>query len=328
MSVAANSPVTSTNVNTSFMSRTAATTSTVAAVTISSTTQSTTKDTGALIVDGGVGIEKNINVGGNAAITGTLDVTGNSALGGNLIVTGDLTVNGTTTTLNTSVVESEDNNILLNKGGNDASADGGGIDITRTSDNGTLRFDSSLTSKWKLGVASAMYEILTTGLNQTITGVKTFVSAIVGTEIATPSTPSAGLRKIYPKTDGWYDLDDGGVETKLGGGAPLLTGSRGSPQTITAAGGLAFTGSNYFNTWFVVGSVGGSIISANPQIAAAGTTGQRLKITGTSDTDYVQFADGTGLVTGGQTLRVGNNSVIVFEYDGTNWILESTNGLV
>ena len=40
-------------------------------VTFTDTTESTTKDTGAVVVDGGVGIEKNLNVGGAADITGT-----------------------------------------------------------------------------------------------------------------------------------------------------------------------------------------------------------------------------------------------------------------
>jgi hypothetical protein len=43
-------------------------------VTFNSTTQSTNKDTGALITQGGVGIEKNLNVGGNTKLTGTLEL--------------------------------------------------------------------------------------------------------------------------------------------------------------------------------------------------------------------------------------------------------------
>jgi hypothetical protein len=39
-----------------------------------------------------------------------------------------------------------------------------------------------------------------------------------GKEISKPSNPDAGYRRIYPKTDGWYDLDDEGVETLLGSG--------------------------------------------------------------------------------------------------------------
>jgi hypothetical protein len=51
-------------------------------------TQSTSKDTGALITQGGVGIEKNLNVGGDTKLTGTLeldssliDINGNTAVG-------------------------------------------------------------------------------------------------------------------------------------------------------------------------------------------------------------------------------------------------------
>ena len=51
---------------------------------INITTESTTKDTGALIVEGGVGIEKNLNVGGNVDIDLDLNVDG-----------GDITTNQT-----------------------------------------------------------------------------------------------------------------------------------------------------------------------------------------------------------------------------------------
>lgn len=230
--------------NAAFLSKTAATTATVAAVTISNTTQSTDKDTGALIIEGGVGVEKNLNVGGALAVTGAAAITGN------LTVTGDLTINGTNTTLNTSVIESEDNNILLNKGGNDASAESGGVDVVRTSDNGAFRFDSSLTSKWKLGLASAMYEVLVAGLAQTISGIKTFTAALGLAEVSTPATPSAGYRKLYAKTDGFYGLDSSGNEIKLGEGAYESYATAGGTKTLTAASAkyLFLTGSNTIET--------------------------------------------------------------------------------
>jgi len=43
-------------------------------VNISSTTQSTSSTTGALVVAGGVGIGKNLNVGENVGITGCVDI--------------------------------------------------------------------------------------------------------------------------------------------------------------------------------------------------------------------------------------------------------------
>lgn len=40
-------------------------------------------------------------------------------------------------------------------------------------------------------------------------------------QIATPATPSAGQRLLYPKTDGWYEKDSAGVESKVGPGIGL-----------------------------------------------------------------------------------------------------------
>jgi hypothetical protein len=56
-------------------------------------TESTTKDTGALIVEGGVGIEKNLNVGGS------FDLTGNQTITGNLTVEGNTTLGNASTDL-------------------------------------------------------------------------------------------------------------------------------------------------------------------------------------------------------------------------------------
>ena len=54
---------------------------------------------------------------------------------------------------------------------------------------------------------------------------------------STPSTPSTSIRRLYPKSDGWYDLDDAGTETKIGAGG---TGS-GLPDTFTGTAGEALS---------------------------------------------------------------------------------------
>jgi len=56
------------------------------------TTQSSTKNTGAVIVDGGVGIEKNLNVGGDTQVTGLSTFTGIGTFVSDLYVGGDLHV--------------------------------------------------------------------------------------------------------------------------------------------------------------------------------------------------------------------------------------------
>ena len=65
------------------------------AQTIPATTQSTSKDTGALVVEGGVGVEKNVNIGGNLGVAGTTALTGNTSVTGTLGVTGATNLSAT-----------------------------------------------------------------------------------------------------------------------------------------------------------------------------------------------------------------------------------------
>ena len=106
------------------------------AINIGDVTESTTKDNGALVVEGGVGIEKNLNVGGNLSITGhaTFDqvriqdnvistISGNELYldpypdglsnEGTVIVKGNLQVDGTTTSINSTTVDLNDPIIVL-----------------------------------------------------------------------------------------------------------------------------------------------------------------------------------------------------------------------
>ena len=106
------------------------------AINIGDVTESTTKDNGALVVEGGVGIEKNLNVGGTLSITGhaTFDqvkiqdnvistISGNELYldpypdglsnEGTVIVKCNLQVDGTTTSINSTTVDLNDPIIVL-----------------------------------------------------------------------------------------------------------------------------------------------------------------------------------------------------------------------
>jgi hypothetical protein len=114
------------------------------AINIGDVTDSTNKDNGALVVEGGVGIEKNLNVGGNATVAGVTTFTGSVTIGdvkidqniistvpgsngilyidpypdglsneGTVIIKGDLQVDGTTTSVNSTVVSINDPIIVL-----------------------------------------------------------------------------------------------------------------------------------------------------------------------------------------------------------------------
>ena len=85
-------------------------------VTIESNTDSSNYASGALVVAGGVGITKNLS------------------LGGDMIITGNLTVNGTTTTVNTEITTLNNNTITLDAGAG-SSHDAGLIIKRSQSDN-------------------------------------------------------------------------------------------------------------------------------------------------------------------------------------------------
>ena len=137
---------------------------------INATTQSTDKDTGALVIEGGVGVEKNLNVGGEFAVTGNINInnteqstnstTGalivdggvgvakNLNVGGDVVITGNLQVDGAVTTVNTATLDVEDLNITIAKGAaSSAAADGAGLTVDGAS--ATLLYTHSTTS-WDL----------------------------------------------------------------------------------------------------------------------------------------------------------------------------------
>jgi hypothetical protein len=107
-------------------------------VTITNVTESVDKDTGALVVEGGVGVEKNLNVGGSINVDGasifdsikiennvisTLSGSGDTLYidpypdglsnEGNVIIKGNLQVDGTTTTVNSTTVDINDPILIL-----------------------------------------------------------------------------------------------------------------------------------------------------------------------------------------------------------------------
>lgn len=131
--------------------------------------------------------------------------------------------------------------------------------------------------------------------------------------------PSAG----YLYNDGTKYIHVAGVSAEV----PNVVGTMAAPESITAAGGIPFSGVNWKNTIFVKGT-GGVIITADPKIPAATNVGQELNIIGTSDTDFVEISDVAALLLGTQTIRLGLNSILTLFWNGSGWVIKSTNGLI
>jgi len=221
------------------------------------TTQSTTKDNGAVIVEGGVGVEKNINVGGNLIVDGGESRLGNIRIENNIIaslagadnkifidpypdglsnegdvvIKGNLQVDGTTTTVNSTQTTVNDPIMMV-----------GDTTSTRTVMTAMANGASAVVVDQVTGIAvndtllhssfSASGITTVTAIN---TGTKTLTfqgTAIAGistqTEItvvhATDTNTDRGLGFTYntgigtaTSTDGFFGLDDSSIASSTAG---------------------------------------------------------------------------------------------------------------
>ncbi len=89
----------------------------------------------------------------------------------NLIIDGDLTVNGTTTSVNTDTLDVEDANVTINKNGTQSSADAQNAGITVEMSDATdafIGYDSTKASLFTIGEVGDSYEIVSTNHRQTL----------------------------------------------------------------------------------------------------------------------------------------------------------------
>ncbi len=101
--------------------------------------------------------------------------------------------------------------------------------------------------------------------------------------------------------------------------APGISGTDASPTTVTAAGGVVFSGTAYENYYFVT-AASAITVSASPQISAGTNVGQRLVLTSKSATNTITLQDGTGLSLNG-TWVGGLDSVLILYWNGNSkWV--------
>ena len=115
----------------------------------------------------------NVRVSGNAVTT--TNTNGNLVLSadgtGKVVISNDLQVDGTTTTVNSATLEVTDHQITVNNNGNQATADtGGGLKVAMTdATDAVIAYDSSLTSKFKIGEEGSEVEVATISDSQLLT---------------------------------------------------------------------------------------------------------------------------------------------------------------
>ena len=128
----------------------------------------------------------NQTVGGEKTFSDNAFFSNDVTVTGKVTINGDAEIGGTLVTVNSVELEVSDAFVTINKGGTDASAESAGIEIERVSDNACITFDSTLDSKWSIGLSGAKKEIEV---------------VVKGTEAAILATVSPDTSTRYYATD-------------------------------------------------------------------------------------------------------------------------------
>lgn len=166
----------------------------------------------------------------------TVDMSGYAALAGasftgNVVVGGNLTVNGTTTTINSTTLTTADKNIELAKGSTtDAAADGGGITIHAAADY-TLNWVAS-TSAW----TSSTHMDLASSKAYKIAGTNVLTATALGSGVTSSSLTSVGALASGSLASGFTAVGVAQGGTGLTSAVSGLLKGNGSAYSVATAG--------------------------------------------------------------------------------------------
>ena len=195
---------------------------------------------------GSTGGTTEITVGSSSGATSNITLNGTVTAANNLVVTGDLTVNGTTTTINSTTLAVDDKNITLGDVAtpSDITADGGGITLKGATDKTFNWVDAtdSWTSSEHINLASGKsYSMNGTALkdvSETLSN-KTLASAVATTALTLNAT--AELRLADTDSTHYVGFKSPGtVTTNKIWTLPAADGTAGYALTTDGSGTLSW----------------------------------------------------------------------------------------
>lgn len=118
---------------------------------------------------------------------------------------------------------------------------------------------------------------------------------------------TSGIVQVSPSTAGFVLTSNGTSSDPsfqaISSATPSLNGGSGTPQSVTAAGGVSLTSISYNNLAWVVGSPGAVTVTATPSVTACTADGQKLTIIGTDNTKTVHLQDQANLASSGLSMN-------------------------
>jgi hypothetical protein len=262
--------------------------------------------------------ELGLTTGGVVRIT--LDASGN------VVIPGNFTVQGTTTTIDTTTLVVKDKNIEMGAVGTptDITADGGGITLKGTTDKTINWIDA--TDAWTL----SEHVNIASGKEYRINGVKVLDATSLGSGVTGSSLTSVGTIG----TGTWQGTAVGtayggtGIAGGFANGELLIGKTDGTlaKTTLTASTGVTITNGNGSITISATGS-GGTItgVTATSPLASSGGTAPDISIQDgtTSQKGAVQLEDSTSSTS---TTKAATPASVKSAYDLANAALPKAGG--
>jgi hypothetical protein len=247
--------------------------------------------------------------------------------GDDVVVTGDLTVNGTTTTIDTQNLTVEDKNIEIGKvtTPTDVTADGGGITLKGTTDK-TLNWVNA-TDSW----TSSENIDLAAGKDVKIAGTKVIDATSLGSGVVSSSLTSVGTVTTGTWSASTIATNKGGTgQTTYTNGQLLIGKTDGTlaKATLTASTGVTITNGDGTITISATGS-GGTVTSVTASSPLASTGGNTPDISiqdgTTTQKGAVQLEDSTSSTS---TTKAATPNSVKTAYDLANAALPKAGGTV
>jgi hypothetical protein len=276
---------------------------------------SVSADTGALTVDGGAGIDGNVNISGRVAIfdstestsvstgsfktAGGAGIVGNLNVGGDITCVGDFTVNGTFTTTGTDSLAVTDPFIFLANNNPGDTYDSGVI--TQFYDGANIRY-----SGYFRDITDAKYKLFTNLLTQPTTTVDTTDPSFQYTDLILANLSATG------NVAGNYFIGNGAALTGISTSSSRIFNAN-SEVTIAAVNAnvnMLVNGSQIANVWSggisVVGAVAASTTVSATGNVIAGNVSTAGVITATGNVTSAGNISAGNVLVGGAVSSVGN----------------------